>query len=64
VFVNMTVRPDITMPSDAGVLLASESLFGDWMAQIVSRGQYPDLEFVAAQRGACFPAPRSPTSPS
>ena len=60
VFVNMTVRPDITMPSDAGVLLASESLFGDWMAQIVSRGQYPDLEFVAAQRGRVLPGASLP----
>ncbi|HEX8830252.1 MAG TPA: MlaD family protein [Longimicrobium sp.] len=60
VFVTMTVRPDIVMPSDAGVLLASESLFGDWMAQIVSRGQYPDLEFVSTQRGQVLPGAALP----
>lgn len=60
VFVTMSVRPDIVMPSDAGVLLASESLFGDWMAQIVSRGQYPEMEFVSTQRGGVLPGAALP----
>lgn len=60
VFVTMSIRPDIVMPSDPGVLLASESLFGDWMAQIVSRGQYPDLEFVSTRRGQVLPGAALP----
>lgn len=46
VAVEMTLTDGLTLPSDVGVVLAAESFFGDWQAEIVSRSQYPDLEFV------------------
>jgi phospholipid/cholesterol/gamma-HCH transport system substrate-binding protein len=60
VFVTMTIRPNVVLPSDAGVLLSTESLFGDWMAQIVSRSQYPDLEFVSTRQGNVLPGAALP----
>ena len=48
VFVTLSVREGILPPADPGVLLASTSFFGDWQAQIVSRSEWPDVEFVGA----------------
>lgn len=36
VMVHMSVRPDLVLPADAAVLLAPESVFGDWQAEILS----------------------------
>ena len=41
VLVEMTVLPDLEVPADAAVLLAPESMFGGWQAEIVGRGDYP-----------------------
>jgi len=46
VFVTLSVREGILPPPDAGVLLSSSSFFGDWQAAIVSRAEWPDVEFV------------------
>lgn len=35
VMVHMSVRPDLVLPADAAVLLAPESVFGDWQAEIL-----------------------------
>lgn len=35
----------VELPSDAGVVLGPESLFGDWQAEIVSRESFPRFEF-------------------
>lgn len=48
VYVTMAIRPDVELGPDAGVLLGSASLFGDWQAQIVSQNEFPDLAFTTA----------------
>ncbi len=35
VMVHMSVRPELVLPADAAVLLAPESVFGDWQAEIL-----------------------------
>jgi phospholipid/cholesterol/gamma-HCH transport system substrate-binding protein len=43
--VTMRIREDVQLPSDPGVILAPESLFGDWQAEIVSRRTYPHFRY-------------------
>lgn len=43
--VTMNVQSDLALPDSAGVLLAPESMFGEWQAEIVDRAQYPQFEF-------------------
>ena len=48
VMIEMSVRPDLAIPPDAAVLLAPESFFGDWQAEIIARDEYqahPFLEY-------------------
>jgi len=48
VMIEMSVRPDLAIPPDAAVLVAPESFFGDWQAEIIARDEYqvhPFLEF-------------------
>lgn len=45
VIVTMRVDADVELPADAVVVLAPESLFGDWQAEILPRSRYPDFEF-------------------
>ncbi len=40
VLIEMSVRPDLIIPSDAAVLIAPESMFGDWQAEIIRRDDY------------------------
>lgn len=60
VYVTMSVRPDLPLGGDAGVLLGSASLFGDWQAQIVSQSEYPDLLFTTAPRRDVLPGASLP----
>lgn len=60
VYVTMSVRPDIPLGGDAGVLLGSASLFGDWQAQIVSQSEFPDLLFTTAPRRDVLPGASLP----
>jgi phospholipid/cholesterol/gamma-HCH transport system substrate-binding protein len=46
VIVSMTIAGDVRLPGDPVVLLAPESMFGDWQAEIVSRGQFPYYEYA------------------
>lgn len=41
----MELRGDLRLPADPAVILAPESLFGDWQAEIVSRSSYPRYRF-------------------
>ncbi len=41
----MRVTSSVTLPPDPVVLLAPESMFGDWQAQIVSRSAFPRYAF-------------------
>ena len=43
--VAMRIRRDVRLPTDAGVLLAPESMFGDWQAEVVSRARFPRYAF-------------------
>ncbi len=45
VMVEMTVRPDLAIPADAAVVVAPESFFGDWQAEITTREEYSSLTF-------------------
>jgi phospholipid/cholesterol/gamma-HCH transport system substrate-binding protein len=60
VFVTLAVNPEIVLPADAGVLLSAESVFGEWMAQLVSMSQYPDLQFTRPQRADVLPGAALP----
>lgn len=60
VVVTMMVSSDLELPSDAAVLLAPASLFGDWQAGIVSPSDFPALTFTQGNppellRGATLP---------
>jgi phospholipid/cholesterol/gamma-HCH transport system substrate-binding protein len=41
----MRIREEVVLPRDPAVLLAPESMFGDWQAEVVSRAAYPQFEF-------------------
>jgi len=48
VMIEMSVRPDLAIPAEAAVLVAPESFFGDWQAEIITQGEYrvhPFLEY-------------------
>lgn len=60
VYVTMAIRPDVQLGSDVGVLLGSASLFGDWQAQIVSQGEFPDLHFTTVPRRDVLPGATLP----
>ncbi len=46
--VRMRIRDDVQLPADPAVLVAPESLFGDWQAEIVPRSAYAQFDFYPA----------------
>lgn len=46
VLVTMRVDPEMTLPEDAVAILAPESMFGDWQAEILSRSQFPRYAYA------------------
>jgi phospholipid/cholesterol/gamma-HCH transport system substrate-binding protein len=46
VIVTMSVDGDVRMPADRVVILSPESMFGDWQAEILSRGQFPFYDYA------------------
>jgi len=42
----MSIREDVVLPKDPAVLLAPESMFGDWQAEVISRAAYPQFAFL------------------
>lgn len=40
---------EIEDPKDAAVIIAPESLFGDWQAEIVTRSRFPQFDYYAVQ---------------
>ncbi|HSG07096.1 MAG TPA: MlaD family protein [Longimicrobiales bacterium] len=50
--VRLDLTEDIPLPEDAAVILAPESFFGDWQAEIVRRGRFPDFPFFDVPPGA------------
>jgi phospholipid/cholesterol/gamma-HCH transport system substrate-binding protein len=55
VIVSMTVRADVRLPDEAVVLLAPESMFGDWQAEIVSRASFPYYNYAESLDPAVWP---------
>jgi phospholipid/cholesterol/gamma-HCH transport system substrate-binding protein len=49
--VMLSLTEDIALPDDAAVLLAPESFFGDWQADIVRRGRFPNFAFFEVPAG-------------
>jgi phospholipid/cholesterol/gamma-HCH transport system substrate-binding protein len=55
VAVRLSVAADVTLPEDPVVLLAPESLFGDWQAEIHSRSRYPFYDYAISPDPAIVP---------
>ncbi len=53
--VGLAVNADVRLPADAAVLIAPESMFGDWNAEIVSRSAYPRMDFFDPPDPAVLP---------
>jgi len=47
--VRMRIREEVVLPTDRAVVLAPESMFGDWQAEIVSTEFYPQYDFFFPQ---------------
>ncbi len=45
VLISMSVDPDVRLPEDPVVILAPESMFGDWQAQIIPRSAAPQYQY-------------------
>jgi phospholipid/cholesterol/gamma-HCH transport system substrate-binding protein len=60
VYVTMHIDPDIVLQPDAAVILAPQSMFGDWQAQIASRQRFPELEFTFTTRPDVLPGAALP----
>ncbi len=50
--VSLLIRRAVELPTDAGVVLGPESLFGDWQAEIVSRESFPRFDFFEVPAGS------------
>ena len=47
--VRMRISQDIVLPEMRGALLAPESMFGDWQAELVNPADYPQFDFYEPQ---------------
>ena len=52
--VTMSIRENVVLPEDPAVLLAPESMFGDWQAELVSRAAYPQFAFLENEADGTF----------
>ncbi len=55
VALRMSIAADVRLPEDPVVLLAPESMFGDWQAEIHSRTRYPFYEYAESPDPAIIP---------
>jgi phospholipid/cholesterol/gamma-HCH transport system substrate-binding protein len=46
VIVTMAIAEDVRLPEDPVVLLAPESMFGDWQAEIAARASFPYYDYA------------------
>lgn len=60
VMIHLSVEPGLVLPSDAAVLLAPESVFGDWQAEILSRADFELLSFLNYPEEDVLPAAALP----
>ena len=50
--VRMELEGEVDLASDAVVIIAPESLFGDWQAELVTRSRYPRYDYYDVPVGA------------
>ncbi|CAN5891738.1 hypothetical protein BH23GEM9_BH23GEM9_02010 [soil metagenome] len=55
VIVSMSVSAAVRLPDDPVVILAPESMFGDWQAEIVSRSQFRFYDYAESLDPAVLP---------
>lgn len=55
VAVRLSISSDVGLPDDPVVLLAPESLFGDWQAEIHSRSRYPFYDYAISPDPTIIP---------
>lgn len=60
VLVVMSVDPDIGLPEDPVVILAPESMFGDWQAQIFPRATFPQYDYAESPDPSILPGAALP----
>jgi phospholipid/cholesterol/gamma-HCH transport system substrate-binding protein len=55
VIVAMRIRADIRLPEDPVIVLAPESMFGDWQAEIFPRRDFPNYQYAEAGDARVLP---------
>ncbi len=55
VMVTMTVKGGLRFPRDPVVLLSPKSMFGDWQAEIVPRGSFPQYDYAESPDRTVLP---------
>lgn len=55
VLVTMSIDPEIRLPDDPIVILAPESMFGDWQAQIYPRTTFPQYRYAESPNPQVLP---------
>jgi phospholipid/cholesterol/gamma-HCH transport system substrate-binding protein len=55
VIVTMVVDAAVSLPEDPAVILAPESLFGDWQAEIIERRRFPRYDYAEAPDATILP---------
>jgi phospholipid/cholesterol/gamma-HCH transport system substrate-binding protein len=55
VLVTMRIRADLRLPEDPVVVLAPESMFGDWQAEIFPRSSFPLYQYAEALDARVLP---------
>ena len=60
VLITMRVTSDVLLPEDPVVVLAPESMFGDWQAEIFPRTQFPDYTYAESPDPAVLPGATLP----
>lgn len=55
VVVTMSIRGDVVLPQDPAVLLAPESFFGDWQAEIVPRTRFRTYAYTESTDPSIWP---------
>lgn len=52
----LDVERDLALNDSMAVVIAPESMFGDWQAEIVARSRYPRFDYFPVEQGATNPA--------
>jgi phospholipid/cholesterol/gamma-HCH transport system substrate-binding protein len=55
VIVTMSIDGEVRLPEDPVVILAPESMFGDWQAEIAPRATFPHYQYAEAPDPAVLP---------